>query len=147
MDPRLYLTLAGDLADRAKRSAGLVSAGGEPECRSAISRAYYASFHVALELLDRIGLAVTSAGSCHIIVQYGLNNSGNLDLQTVSSHLGTLYTERRYADYEMHNARAENAVQAEQLTQLSLGTVVLIDHCRLECQNDFPKGQALASTI
>ena len=101
MNPRLYLALSNALIGRVRASDGLVSAGGESECRDAISRAYYAAHHVAVELLSFMGIGVCDSGKCHSVTQMGLNNSGEAALVTASVHLGTMYSLRRCADYKM----------------------------------------------
>jgi uncharacterized protein (UPF0332 family) len=147
MDPRLYLSLARALLDRVKRADGLTDPTGRAECRSAISRAYYASFHVAVAFLSFLRIKVCDSGLCHVVTRNGLNNSGESDLQSISSYLGTLYAERRFADYEMNNQRAERLAQAKLLVQLADDTIALLDACRTKYAANPGQGIAVANAI
>src|SRR4051812_31175554 len=101
MDARQFLrlakVLAKDLSGRALLSPTLDPAA----CRSAISRAYYAAFLVALEFLDRINVVVGRSPQAHVTVQHALNNSGSPALAAASTKLGTLHSERLAADYDL----------------------------------------------
>src|SRR5918912_522186 len=46
-------------------AARLAAGGTEPEWRSAVSRAYYAAFHVARELFTDLGFTVPRAEQAH----------------------------------------------------------------------------------
>jgi hypothetical protein len=123
MDSRLYVTLARTLVTEVQ---GRTPPTGAAECRCAISRAYYGAYNVAVDLLDMIGFRTENVGACHVNVQHVLNNSGNADLAAASSGLGTLYVERRHADYEMKNTRPESAAQADAMVKLAESVVQLI---------------------
>ena len=109
MDSRLYLTLAQQLISGVQAATPLTGGAGTPECRCAISRGYYAAYNVAVDFLDVIGFKMENVGSCHTAVQYAFNQCGNASLATVATKLGTLYEERRRADYEMRT-RAPRAL-------------------------------------
>jgi uncharacterized protein (UPF0332 family) len=147
MDANLYLELATDLVQRVKQSKQLVGTSGEAECRSAISRAYYAAFHIAVNFLDEIGIKVTDSGDCHVVVQHGFNNSGEVDLVVAGSELRTLYTERKNADYKMGNPRAEAVSQAEMMTVLATKVVGNLRAIGVECGTNPAKRTALAVTM
>ncbi len=66
MDGRDFLPLANALA------AGPT----EAEWRTAISRAYYAAFHVARQLVMDLGFVVPYADRAHAYLWYRLSNSG-----------------------------------------------------------------------
>jgi hypothetical protein len=147
MDPRLYLALAKALVARVKSNDGLVSAGGQAECRCAISRAYYAAYLVAVSLLGFLRINVADNGLCHTVTKNGLNNSGDNDLVTASSHLGTLYTDRRRADYKMNHASAGTVMQAEAMVDLADETITLLDKYQRECGTAPGKGLSAAKAI
>lgn len=120
------MTLARALVAGVQANTPLTSGAGRAECRCAISRAYYGAYNVAVDLLDKIGFKTENVGACHTAVQHVLNNSGNTDLAIVSTGLGTLYKERRLADYEMKSARPESATQADVMVKLAESVVELI---------------------
>jgi hypothetical protein len=147
MDPRHYLTLAQQHVNCAKSGQGTVSPNGQAECRSAISRAYYAALNAAVEFLNSIGISVTETGDCHAVVKMGLGESNETDLKKVSSHLGTLGAERRRADYRMADTGIEDPDLADQLVTIALQTVNLLRQCKQKCQQDAGLSQMVAGTI
>lgn len=105
MDPRHFLTVAETLlASRVGRVPS--DPLGEAECRSAISRAYYAAFLAAHECLAWIGVRVLENPKCHDGVMKALNNSKHTVLVTIGQTLNTLGQHRRDADYKMSLADA-----------------------------------------
>jgi uncharacterized protein (UPF0332 family) len=105
MNPRQFLDLANDL----------VTGTREAEWRSAVSRAYYATFHVAGNLLRRCGFNVPRAEQAHGYLWLRLSNCGHPDLERAGDSLKDLRTERNRADYDLHQAQDEgeavNSVQ------------------------------------
>jgi hypothetical protein len=147
MDPRIFLRLAENLVGSVKQSAMVPGTSGESECRTAISRAYYASFLVAVDFLDAIGVVVTTSGQCHVAVQYAMNNSGHSNLIRVAATLGTLYSERRAADYELRNRRAERVAQAEASIQMAQAAIALLDQITSGTSASPFNPQAVAAAI
>ncbi len=92
MDFREYLSLAETLA------AGTT----EAEWRSAVSRAYYAAFHVARELLISLGFRVPQAERAHSYLWLRLANAGAADVQIAGNRLNSLRRQRNRADYDSH---------------------------------------------
>ena len=130
MDGRRLLELAEKLVEGVATGIPLTSGDGAPECRSAISRAYYATFHVAAAYLDRIGFAVENSPSAHVAVQYALNNSGDAVLRKVASDLSKLHSERRAADYETKKRHPEVLANAEETVALAASVVARLDEAR-----------------
>ena len=124
---RLYLTLAQQLVAGVQASTPLTGGSGAPECRCAISRAYYAAYNVAVDFLDRLGFETTNSHNCHQAVQFALNQSGNASLRDVSTFLNTLHTERRRADYEMRNTRPEEVSHADAMVKVAETAIALVD--------------------
>jgi uncharacterized protein (UPF0332 family) len=91
MRPRDFL----DLADE------LVIGNGEAEWRSAVSRAYYAAFHVAREFLQALGFAVPEAESAHKYLVYRINNAGDPQLAYIATRMDDLRRDRNIADYDL----------------------------------------------
>lgn len=121
--------------------------GGPSECRCAISRAYYAAFHVAVDFLRFIRIKVCDSAACHVVTMNGLGNSGETDLATVGTYLGTLYDERAHADYEMTKPRAESLSQAELAATMSRDAIVLLDQRRQAYSLNPAQGFSVAATI
>ena len=115
MDEREFLALAQALAVMTSEAAW----------RSAVSRAYYAAFHVARHLMEGLGFRVPHAdrGQGHLWLR--LSNCGDARLQQVGVDLNTLRQERNRADYDLHRALRQNVAQARvqtaELVILALG--------------------------
>jgi uncharacterized protein (UPF0332 family) len=91
MDGRDFLEVADDL----------ITAMREADWRSAVSRAYYASFHVARQLLQDCGFQVPIADKAHAYLWRRLSNGGHADLQHAGQDLNALRTARNWADYDL----------------------------------------------
>lgn len=76
----------------------------EAAFRSAASRAYYATFHCALDLACREGFRPTSSGEDHWAVQDHFRNYVPPDTlhSEVARELNLLHIRRKDADYEDH---------------------------------------------
>lgn len=91
-----YLDLAVELADS--------EAAGEAKLRSAISRAYYAAFHVAMRFLqDNKQYAPTLSGRDHGNVwrTYKAGPGTGTDRKQIGSHGFQLLRDREQADYRI----------------------------------------------
>ena len=127
MDARRYLELAEALV-RDLTNRHVVTDALEPAARrSAISRAYYAAFLVALEFLDGIKVQVSQNPQSHVTVQHALNNSGDAALAALGTKLGTLHSERRAADYDPGKPACEKVGHAELLVTLARQVVEALD--------------------
>jgi len=102
MNPREFNELAKALAEGSKAS----------EFRSAVSRAYYAAFHVALESLDSMGFGVARGPSAHAEVARLLMNSSDSELIRIGGSLIDFRGARNKADYQLHDTRLETAAVA-----------------------------------
>jgi uncharacterized protein (UPF0332 family) len=91
MNPRDFLNLANDLT----------IGSSEAEWRTAVSRAYYAAFHVARKLLTQCGFAVPQAEQAHGYLWLQLCNAGHVDLAKAGRDLGRLRSYRNLADYDI----------------------------------------------
>src|SRR5947209_5066202 len=97
MDPATFLTHAADLANR----------GTPADCRSAVSRAYYAAHHAAIEFLRGAGVGVPETGTAHVAVLNILLSAGDLDIREAGVKLSTLHTRRDHADYKWDKLETE----------------------------------------
>ncbi len=91
MNPHEFLDVADDLAVGPR----------EGDWRSAVSRAYYAAFHVAWELLRQGGFVVPQGDQAHGYLWLRLSNSGHPDVQQTGTDLKELRGARNWADYQL----------------------------------------------
>jgi uncharacterized protein (UPF0332 family) len=91
MNPLDFLDLAGEWAVGSR----------EGEWRSSISRAYYAVFHVARNLLAQVGFAVPAASASHQYLSFRLHNCGDRVVQDAADLLSRLRQKRNIGDYEL----------------------------------------------
>jgi uncharacterized protein (UPF0332 family) len=102
MDARAFLTLADQLA------AGRT----EAEWRSSLSRTYYATFHVARDLLSELGFFVPRADRAHSYVHLRLANCGHHQVQPAGAFLNNLRQMRNGADYDLFRQFAQSQALA-----------------------------------
>jgi uncharacterized protein (UPF0332 family) len=91
MNPRDFLSLA----------EALITELSEADWRTAVSRGYYAAFHVARELLEACGFVVPRADQAHAYLQLRLVNCGHADVGEAGRDLGDLRRLRNHADYDL----------------------------------------------
>lgn len=89
MNPRDFLQVA------VKLSKG----GTAAEYRTAISRAYYAAYHVGVEFLRGMDCHISEGPSGHGEVSRDFNNCGDSELSIAGSQLTVLHGKRIIADY------------------------------------------------
>jgi uncharacterized protein (UPF0332 family) len=75
--------------------------GGEAAQRSAVSRAYYAAFHVGRDLLADLGFTTPRADRAYEYVYRRLNNCGLAAVRVAANQLHDLRTRRNRADYDV----------------------------------------------
>jgi hypothetical protein len=102
MNERDFLTLAQRLAVGAT----------EAEWRSAVSRAYYAAFHVARHLLEDLGFTVPQADRAHAYLWLRLYNCGDAQVQAAGADLNALRRDRNWADYNLPRPLVQAFAQA-----------------------------------
>ena len=108
----------------------LATGSTEAEWRSAISRAYYAAFHVARELLQDLGFTVPRAERAHVYLSRRLSNSGDAQVQRAGSDLNTMRGERNQADYDLHRPASPGIAALR--VQLSEQVIQFLDGARQE---------------
>ena len=79
----------------------LAAGNREAEWRSGASRAYYAAFHVARQLLIVCGFAVPDGESCHGFVWLRIANAGQPQINNIGNGLRELRRLRNLADYNL----------------------------------------------
>lgn len=102
MNPRDFQLVAQKL------SGGATAA----ERRTAISRAYYAVFNTAAEILRDLGFPVGKGAAAHGEVHRCLANSGDRAVEMVATELGDLHSTRNHADYQLDRQDVERAANA-----------------------------------
>lgn len=105
----------------------LIGGGTEAEWRSAISRAYYAVFHSARQLLSELGFAVPRDDNAHRYLINRLSNSKHPSASRVGRALDRLRGDRNSADYDLHRVWAARlAAQSVQLAEQMMQTLAAI---------------------
>ncbi len=93
----------------------LLEGNHESHWRSAVSRAYYAAFHAARDLLVQCGFTVPQEERAHAYLRMRLMNSGHPDVVQAGKWLDDLRKVRNRADYDLdhdfEHADAVNRVQ------------------------------------
>ena len=84
----------------------------EADWRSAVSRAYYAAFHVARQFMGDLGFVTPRADQAHAFLWRRLGNCGHVPLALTGSRLNQLRGERNRADYDLSSDLARKDAQA-----------------------------------
>jgi hypothetical protein len=91
---------AKEFAGGASRLAQIPGAG-PADLRTSISRAYYAAYNVAVEVLIQIGAVLNAGLGGHSEVANCLIASGDNDVRDAGRAMSDLHTRRIHADYRM----------------------------------------------
>jgi hypothetical protein len=81
-------------------AARLAADPTEGDWRAAVSRAYYAAFHVARQLLADLNFTVPRADRAHQYLVFRLSNCGESAVEQAGRDLETLRRLRNRADYD-----------------------------------------------
>jgi uncharacterized protein (UPF0332 family) len=140
---------ADQLVEKCRAAAPMTAVpGGEAaDVRSAISRAYYAAFLVARSFLEELGYSVTMLGRCHEVVAHALRESGERELIRAASDLGTLGTDRRIADYELHKTSVEQNTRADEMLRFCKSVISRLDAVRTRTRTDPARKQSIIASI
>jgi uncharacterized protein (UPF0332 family) len=94
--------------------ARLLSAGStEASWRSAISRAYYAAFHISRDLLEALGFTVPFGDQAHAYLYRRLQNCGHPLVASAGMSLDRLRSERNRADYDLHRPVTQTSASSQ----------------------------------
>ena len=124
MNPREFQELAEELA-HGKRPA---------ELRSAISRAYYAAYLVAVETLRGMSFRISKGSAGHAEVQRCLFNSGDPALAKIGSDLSDFRRTRNLADYDPGDKSVEEQAKAVVYVAMARKIIQALDTCQAEPQ-------------
>jgi uncharacterized protein (UPF0332 family) len=105
MEPREFLKLAEHLV--------VAQNAGASHFRTAIGRAYYATFHLSIQVLGELGLPPSEASTAHQEVIRLLQQSGDDDLAGTGGLLDDLRTDRLKADYKLRDQTADKRPTAQ----------------------------------
>ena len=136
MDPRAFNQVAIDLVVRRPPT-------GPAAYRSAISRAYYAAFNVAADVLTGIGHSPGSGDGSHKKVAIYLQQSGDEDLDDAGKSIDQMRTLRNYDDYDMKRLDVEELSNARTTAEMARETIELLD----EFTADAARREAAADAI
>jgi uncharacterized protein (UPF0332 family) len=109
----------------------LLDDGNEGRLRTAVSRAYYGSFHVARRFLQDCGVEVPKS-DVHDKLRWCFQESGSVDLEAASRRLDALRAERNKADYDLSDARFKKVSPARLQVKTSRAIVAAIESSRSE---------------
>lgn len=118
MDPRHFQYLAERLSEHGTYPA---------EFRSAVSRAYYAAFHLGLNNLNKMGFPIVQNREAHEEVYRHLNNSRDAELVRAASMMNDLRTKRNHADYELDRPDVEAQKNAKMIVQQAAKVIETIE--------------------
>ena len=136
MDPKDFLRVANDLAKSDEAA----------ELRSAVSRAYYAAFHVARKLLVDMGFEISKGPGAHGDVCKYLGNAGNPTVEHAGSNIGDLKGWRNQADYELDLVEHENSRSVQNIVLITEQIIEDLEQCCNGSDRDQIKG-AISSYI
>jgi uncharacterized protein (UPF0332 family) len=108
----------------------LAAATTEAEWRTAVSRAYYAAFHVARRLLSDLQFIVPRADRAHQYLVFRLSNSGEAPVEQAGRDLETLRRLRNRADYD--EVPPLTQPQAAAAVRVAEGIIQTLDSARVE---------------
>lgn len=100
----------------------------EAEWRTAVSRAYYAAFHVARQLLEDLGFTVPRGDRAHGYLWLRLANGGDPQVQKAGMDLSNLRGRRNQADYDL--ARPFRQKITPPLIQIAEQIIQTLDQAR-----------------
>ena len=108
----------------------LANGSTEADWRTAVSRAYYATFHVARRLLADLSFTVPRADRAHQYLVFRLSNCGEAAVEQAGRDLETLRRLRNRADYD--EVPALTQPQAAAAAQLAEDIIRVLDAARQE---------------
>jgi uncharacterized protein (UPF0332 family) len=120
MNAQDFLSLAQTLSGQATEACW----------RSAISRAYYAAFHVARVLLRDLGFRIPRADQAHAYLWLRLSNCGEPQIQVAGQRLRDLRSERNRADYDIETPLLQAAAAVQ--IRIAEDLIQFLDSARVE---------------
>jgi uncharacterized protein (UPF0332 family) len=125
MDPATFLAHARALAN----------SGTPAECRSAISRAYYAAYHGAGAFLLGLRVVIPVTGRAHSLTfNCLLSVPAVLDtpIREAGVELSELHSERHDADYRWNDPRTEVQLHAQSIVDRAEAVLLALTTCQAD---------------
>lgn len=129
MDPRLILEIARQLLLSTCKMGNRLSL---PCGRSAVSRAYYGSYNVAVEFLAFAGIRPTSKHDSHSAVKNALIYSDDQMVREAGVNLESLHQKRKQADYEMGHPTIGTFKEADAACRTAVEIIEILDECHTD---------------
>jgi uncharacterized protein (UPF0332 family) len=119
MDPLTFYAHAAALAEQ----------GSPAECRSAVSRVYYAAFHAAVAFLGQLGVEAVRNAAAHAATFNALLNGRDPDVVVAGSGLLALHSQRTDADYRWADPATENQETARAVVRQAHAVILALQNC------------------
>lgn len=126
--------------------SGRVVSFGKAGARSALSRAYYAVFHLAHDLLADVASAPPRNGKSHNLIPIYLKCSTHFDVVGAANLLSDLHSVRIKADYQLRDESVEGVQVARLAVERADRVRLLLDSFRAACAAE-PVRQELVDGI
>jgi uncharacterized protein (UPF0332 family) len=110
----------------------LQNSDSEAGRRSAVSRAYYAVFHVARELFVDAGIGLPHTAEAHRKIQFCLMECGEDDARQAGGDLENLRVHRNAADYDLSQRRFRDNITVQSLVALAQRVITALEALRTE---------------
>jgi len=123
---------AQDFIDLSTKLAGMGKAGA----RSAVSRAYYGAFHLAIETLDEAASSPHANGKAHNLVPIFLKCAGHRDGTAAGNLLADLHSDRVKVDYKLENESVETLSFAQLGVETAQKICTHLQAFRQACADD-----------
>jgi uncharacterized protein (UPF0332 family) len=107
-----------------------IKGASEAEWRSAVSRAYYAVFHEARQLVRQLGFVVPRGDQAHAYLWLRLSNCGEPGVQLAGANLNLLRRDRNRADNDVEQTL--DHVDALSQVQAARGIIQTLDAAKAE---------------
>src|SRR5688572_29044903 len=83
----------------------LSASNRESDLRTAVSRAYYGAYHLALDFVSLAGVSLPTSADSHEKLVWCLESGGHEFAAKVAIRLGLLRRDRNIADYDLRDSR------------------------------------------
>ena len=118
--------------DFVELAARLSNGDNEAEFRTSVSRAYYGTFHAAVQILVEAGILLPVGPESHHKVRLCLLECGEPAGFRAGSRLQTLRKQRNLADYDLRDTINQDEQNAKSQVQIARVILGLLDACRQE---------------
>jgi uncharacterized protein (UPF0332 family) len=108
----------------------LVQSSAEADLRSAVSRAYYGTFHEALVLLRDNGVRIPKNEQVHMKLVYCFQDCGDANAAKAGEEIVVLRISRRAADYDLDDNRFRDRQQASRQVLRARQILEILRKCR-----------------